>query len=190
MHERQIHLRRFQFTFTWDLPQPRGLNIVPIPIHLQPQLPRLRIYHPPHPIRAPERLMFLQPMPAVHRDPIIPPDPELRQPTVLRLKLDRRDLLERILLRVPLQTNVLDGLLLQVLQKLGAERVAHFVREVESPELLGDYVDGVGFFDGGVLEFLLLLAEWEDAVFGDVGAVAVGGLTVLGHGDHWRSPLV
>jgi hypothetical protein len=49
---------------------------------------------------------------------------------------------------------------------------------------LGDCVYGVGFADLGVDEGGLGGGGGEDAVFGDVGAVAVGGLRIFGHGDH------
>jgi hypothetical protein len=87
--------------------------------------------------------MLLQPMPAINRNPIIPPSPKLGQPRILRLKLKRRDLLERVLCRVPLDADIVNGLLGQVLQHLRAERVGHFVCEVEGARLLRDDVYGV-----------------------------------------------
>lgn len=112
------------------------LNIIPIPIHPQPQLPALGIHNPTHPIRAAQRLMLLESMPAINRNAIIPPGPELREPRVLWLELERRDLLEGVFLGIPLDADVVDGLLGEVLQQLCAEGVGYFVRHVEAPVLL------------------------------------------------------
>jgi hypothetical protein len=87
--------------------------------------------------------------------------------------LDRSYLLHRVLILLPLNTDVIDGLFIQVLEHLGAELVGHFVRHVEDSVELRDAVDRVVFFDGVVLDLLLRFAEREDAVLGDVVAVAV-----------------
>lgn len=143
MPQRQLRRRQWRR----DLIDTRRLNIVPVPIDSQPQLPRLSVHDFSHSVRAAQRLMLLKPMPAVHRDPVIPPGPKLRQPTILRLKLQRRNLLEGVLLRVPLDADVVDGLLGEVLQHLRAERVGYFVGHVESAGLLRDDVDGIVVFN-------------------------------------------
>lgn len=73
------------------------------------------------PVRTAQWLMFLQTMPRVNRDPVIPPHSELWNPAILGLKLNRRNLLKRVFLRVPFNANVIDRLLLQILQHLSAE---------------------------------------------------------------------
>jgi hypothetical protein len=118
--------------------------------------------------------MRLQTVPRVAGDPVIPPRAELRQPRVLRFELDRRNVLHRVLALVPLDSNVVYWLLVQVLEHLGAELVGHFVLHVELAVELRDHVDRVGLLDSILLDLLLLLAEWEDAVFRHVIAVAVG----------------
>jgi hypothetical protein len=129
--------------------------------------------------------MLLESVPAVHCDAIVPPRAELGQPGVLRLEFEGGDLLERILLWVPVDTDVVDGLLVQVLQHLRAEGVRGFVSEMKRTQGLGDDVDGVVVGVVGVDKGELFFAEREDAVFGDVGAVAVGRLGVFGHCSHW-----
>jgi hypothetical protein len=129
--------------------------------------------------------MLLESVPAIHRNAIVPPRAELGQPGILRLEFEGRDLLERVLFWVPIDADVVDRLLVEVLQHLGAEGVGCFVREVECAQGLRDYVYGVVVGVVGVGEGELFFAGGEDAVFCDVGAVAVGGLGVLGHGGHW-----
>ncbi|KAF2625975.1 hypothetical protein BU25DRAFT_106590 [Macroventuria anomochaeta] len=129
-------------------------------------------------------------MPGINRNAIIPPGPELRQPGVLGLEFERRDLLERVLLRVPFDADVVDGLLGKVLEQLRAEGVGYFVGHVEAAVLLRDDVDGVGVLDVVVGAVELFLSKWEYAVFGYVVAVAVRGLRVLGHGVHCSRQLV
>jgi hypothetical protein len=179
---RQIHLHSRHERR--NLLQARRLNIILIRIHLQPQLPALRIHHPPHPIRAPQRLMQFQPMPGIAGNTIIPPNAELRDPRILRFERESGDLLEGELLLVPFDADVVYGLLGQVLEHLGAEGVDDFVLHVEVPRKLADDVYGVVVFDVVVFELQLFFSEREDAVFGDVIAVSVGGLGPLRHGDH------
>ena len=82
-------------------------------------------------------------------------------------------LLHGVLVLLPLNTNIIDGLFVQVLEHLGAELVGHFVRHVEDSVELRDAVDRIVFFDGIILDLLLCLAQREDAVFGNVVTVAV-----------------
>jgi hypothetical protein len=152
----------------------RWLHIILVSVHLQAKLPRLSIDNTSHPVRAAERLMRLQTVPRVAGDPVIPPRAELRQPRVLRFELDCRNVLHRILAFVPLDSNVVYWLLVQVLEHLRAELVGHFVLHVEFAVELRDNVDRVGLLDSFVLDLLLLLAKREDAIFRNVVAVAIG----------------
>lgn len=178
----QTQLRRHKGSR--DILQTLGLDIILVPINPQPQLPTLSIYHPPHPIGTSQGLMHLQPMPRVNRNPIIPPDPELRQPTILRLKLQRRDLLKGIFFLVPGYADIVYGLLGEVLQELRAEGVRYFVLHVEFAGVLGEDVDWRVIGDGVFFDLLLFFAEGEDAEFGHVGSEAVGGLGILWHRNH------
>lgn len=70
-------------------------------VHLHPVHPRLGVDDPAHAIRRAERLMLNQAVPGVASDPVVPPVAEGVDPRVLRLKLERRDLNERVLLLIP-----------------------------------------------------------------------------------------
>ena len=85
-------------------------------------------------------------------------------------------MLKRVLFRIPFDANVVYGLFGEVLEELCAEAVGDGVVEVVCAQGLGEDVDGVRVLDFSVFEILLELASGEDAVFGYVGAVAVGGL--------------
>jgi hypothetical protein len=65
--------------------------------------------------------MDLEPMPRITRNSIIPPNSELRKPAILGIEFQRRDLLKWVFLRIPLDADVVDGLLLEVLEELCAE---------------------------------------------------------------------
>ena len=54
-----------------------------------------------------EKQTYHKPMPAIQRDAIIPPRPETRQPTILRLELEGCDLLKGVFLCVPLDADVI-----------------------------------------------------------------------------------
>ena len=128
--------------------------------------------------------MLFQAVPAIDRDPVVPPGSELRQPTVLWLELDGSDLLEGVLLLVPFNADVLDWLLFEVLQHLRAEGVGDLVCHVEFASVLGDDVDWIVVFDVVFSNLLLSFPKGKDTVLGDVVSVAVGGLGILWHGDH------
>lgn len=160
-------------------------NIVSaVPIDTQPQLPRLSVHHTPHAVGTAQRLVLLQAVPTVNSDPIVPPDSEIWQPRILRRELKCSHLLEWILLWVPFNTNIVHRLLVQILQHLGAEGVGHSVVLVELLELVRKNIDRVVCLDLDTLIGDLFLTEWENAVLGNVFAVAVGRLRVFGHGVH------
>lgn len=127
--QRQSDLR--SRNWCWYLVKTRRLDVVAIPVDLQAKLPRLSIDDTPHPVGATQRLVSLQAVPRVASDSIIPPGSELREPGVLRFELKGRDLLHGILVLVPLDADVVDGLLVQVLKKLCAELVGDLVVHVE-----------------------------------------------------------
>jgi len=87
-------------------------------------------------------------MPAIQRDPIIPPRSEPGQPAILRLKLKGCDLLKGVFRCIPLDPDVVDGLFGEIAQELGGEGVGDAVRGVEGAEGLGDCVDGCVGGDG------------------------------------------
>lgn len=89
-------------------------------------------------------------------------------------ELHSSDLLERVLDGVPLHSDVVDWLFIEVLQHLGAESVGDFVVEVKLAALRGKDIDRVGFLDFSLLPLLLRFAEWKDAVLRNVVAMAVG----------------
>lgn len=120
----------------------------------------------------------------IHLPALIEPLAELIIKTVLRLELQRPDLLERILLLVPLDAQVLDGLFVEVLQKLDAERERSLVFLMELSSLLREDVDRVSILDVRAGELLLLFAGREDAEFGDEISIAIGALRVLWHCHH------
>ena len=113
------------------------------------------------------------------------PDSEFWQPRILRIKLESRDLVPWVLVRIPLNSNVIDWLFCQVLEQLHLEGVCDFVVLVESSGMLGENVDWSVVTNVFVFELLLLLAFWEEGVLDDVVAIAVGGLGPFGHCDHW-----
>lgn len=76
-------------------------------------------------------------MPAIKRDAVVPPDPEFRQPGVLRFEFEGREVFEGVGGRGPFDADVVDGLLREVLEELGPEGVGYFVREVEGAGVLG-----------------------------------------------------
>lgn len=61
-------------------------------IHTQAELPRLGVHYSSHPVGASERLVGLQAVPGVARNSVVPPCAELRQPGVLWLELEGRNL--------------------------------------------------------------------------------------------------
>ena len=150
------------------------LDVCLVSVHLQAKLPRLSVNHTSHPVRAAKWLMGLEAVPRIACNPVIPPRSELGQPRILRFELKRRDMLHGILVLIPLDSNIVDWLLVQVLQHLRTELVAYFVLHVEVAVELRDHVDWVTVFDGIFLDLLLLFAERENSVFCDVIAVAVG----------------
>ena len=165
----------------------RGLNVILESIDLHAQLARLSVHHPAHAVRGAQRLVLLKPMPRVNRNAIIPPSPELWQVRILGWELNSRDLLKGVFDGVPLDSDIVHGLLIQVLEHLGAESVGDFVVEVEVSGFGREDVDWIVVFDEGFFLLDLLVAEGEDAVFGHVVAVAVGGLGVLWHSVHFSS---
>lgn len=80
-------------------------------------------------------------MPGVARNAVVPPDAELWDPAVLRIEFQRGDLLKWILVGVPLDTNVVHRLFVEVLKHLGAEGVLDLVLHVEVTGVLGENVD-------------------------------------------------
>lgn len=129
--------------------------------------------------------MLLQTVPAVDRDSVVPPGSELWEPRVLRIKLEHGNLLEGVFLLVPLDANVLDRLLLEVLQHLSTEAVGDLVLHVEVAGVLRDAVDWVRVFDVEVLDVLLSLTQREHGILGDVVTVSVRRLRVLGACHHY-----
>ena len=65
-------------------------------------------------------------------------------------------MLKRVFLGVPLDADVVDGLLFEIAQKLGVEGVGHFVGCVEGAKGLRDDVDG------GVVGNRVLVMTRED----------------------------
>lgn len=107
------------------------LDVILVAIDFETQLPRLGVlwssrtrqtfwvytapvygektYHySSHTVSAAKRLVFLETMPAIDGDLVVPPIPELVTPTILWFELDGCNLLERILLLVPLNADAFD----------------------------------------------------------------------------------
>lgn len=121
-------------------------------------------------------------MPRVTRNTtIIEPRAKRVIKTILCFELERSDLLPGVLGVVPFDSEVFDGLFVEVLEELDAEGEGCGFFGVEAAEVGGEDVPGVGLFDHDWGEFFLFGADGEDAEFGYVGAVAVGALGVLGH---------
>jgi len=128
--------------------------------------------------------MIFQTMPCIARNSVVPPDTEFGYPRVLRIKFQSADLLEGILFRIPLDTNVIDGLFLQILQHLRTKRVRNLVLHVKFASELRQDVDRVVFLDIILVKILLVLAGWKDTVFCNIVAMAVCRLRILRHCNH------
>ena len=160
------------------------LNVILEPIDAKAKLAGFGINHSPHPVGATKWLVHFETVPGVDRDSVVPPNPKLGHPAILRLEFQSSYLLEGILLGVPFHTEVINRLLLQVLEQLCAEGVGDFVLHVKVAKFLGDDIDWGVILDMRLLELLLLLTDREYAKLGDVITEAVSRLRVLRHGDH------
>ena len=134
----KVELRRF--IARRHVLQAGRLNVIFVPIDAKAKLAGLGINNSPHPVGATERLVHFETVPGVARDSVVPPDAELGHPAVLRLEFQSRDLLEGILLGVPFHTEVIDRLLVEVLEELGAEGIGDFVLHVKVSGSLGEDV--------------------------------------------------
>lgn len=157
----------------WHFVQATRFDVILVTVDLEPQLSRLGVDNAAHAVRRPQGLMLLQAVPRVHGDAVVPPDAKLRDPTVLRVELDGRHGLEREFLLVPLDADVVDGLLVKVLQKLRAKSVRDFVLPVEVAQFLRDHIDWVCVLDVLLFQGLLRLTFREDGEFGHIVAVPV-----------------
>jgi hypothetical protein len=93
-------------------------------------------------------------MVAIHRNVIILPGLERRDPGVLLLE-ESSDRLERILFRVPFDTYVVDGLFGEVLKQLGAQRAGDCVVQVVLMKSLTQHNDRIVILYFSILNRLL-----------------------------------
>ena len=133
----------------------------------------------PQPIRAPKRLVSLQPMPRINPHMILPERPTLVVKAVLLGDPEHGDGLPGVFFRVPDLAGILDGLVVEVLAQLDLEEVFRVVLGMEVLQPVVQDVGAVFGADGFFEEFALRFGGGDEAVFHYVVAVAVRGLRVL-----------
>ena len=117
--------------------------------------------------------------PSVASDVVIEEDAELGVVGHLWLELHSCDFLEGVFVCRPFDTDVLDGLVLQVLEELDLDRVDSLVVLVEVGKSGRKDICWIVWLDGPVLELPLFLADRDYSHLHDVVAVSVSRLRVL-----------
>jgi hypothetical protein len=100
--------------------------------------------NPPQFVRPSKRLQSLEPIPGVQTQMILPESLPRREGAILLWNNYLSHRLPRILLGIPSYSNILDGLLIDILQELELQQVFGVVLGVEFLQLVAQDVVGVG----------------------------------------------
>ena len=134
----------------------------------------------PQPVRPAKRLQGLQPMPRIQPQVVLPESLPRRQEAFLLRDDDPGHRLPRVLLWVPNHSDVLDGLLGNVLQELELQLVFGVVVPVEFLQPVAQNVVRVRIgLDRLFIQLPLRVGRRDEAELGYVVAEAVRGLGIL-----------